>query len=197
MTTAYTGPVERGEITDFKAFALHCARAFFVWSRDNDDPLPEAFAVPGFYDEDLAKAQKRLAEFQGLRDSLKAELYKADMAEIQDEYLSELREAQDARDRLSAMLAEAIAWNADGELPVKLRAFMVEQLSDAPQYISLPSAPRIPATIEEWYESELKERAEKVKTCIARRDEEVNRARICNEKLRLLREALGIVDKAA
>ena len=60
MTTGYTEDLEDGKITDFAEFAKHCARAFFIWSRDNEEPLPEKFTPNHYYVCRLAGLQSKL-----------------------------------------------------------------------------------------------------------------------------------------
>lgn len=76
MPSAYTAPVQDGKITEFKDFAILCARAFGACIDMRDDPLdkpiPEAFSpVTKHYDEALATATNKLAALRAMTDPAK------------------------------------------------------------------------------------------------------------------------------
>ena len=67
MTTGYTDAVGKGEITEFKDYALLCARAFGACVSMRDEPLdaeiPEEFKPNDYHEKSLQKARGEDNEF--------------------------------------------------------------------------------------------------------------------------------------
>lgn len=73
MPTGYTEAVQSGEVTEFRDFALRCARAMgaLIMMRDDpmDAPIPDEFKPSDWNRKQLDKARFRLADVQCWSDS--------------------------------------------------------------------------------------------------------------------------------
>jgi hypothetical protein len=78
MPTGYTEGVSKGEITDFKVYALRCARAFGACVMLRDEPvtdeIPE-FEPSDYHQKRLKEAQTQLAEFNAMLDADKLAMF--------------------------------------------------------------------------------------------------------------------------
>ncbi len=131
MPTGYTARVVNGTMTEFKEFALNCARAFgaCIDMRDDamDKPIPEAFAPSSYHTDHIAELR---AELTRLNSMSYADLQLMAMQDFQQEIVAE----QEYKDRLEQenvridqMLGKVQAWKAPPD-HVGLKRFMVEQL---------------------------------------------------------------------
>ena len=146
MPTGYTAPVQSGEITDFKDFALLCARGMGALVMMRDEPLdatiPTEFQPSDYYRKQLKKARARLNDVQGWSES-KAEQEAAQAyKEALGYYEERLRETSEQIARYRAMLAMVEAWSPPTADHVGLKRFMVEQLTESIRFdsytLSLP-----------------------------------------------------------
>lgn len=136
MPTGYTEPVRSGEVTEFRDFAMQCARAFgaLIMMRDepSDAKIPEQFEPStDYYDRELAEAQKTLIQIEGLTA---AECQKrASEAHNQAVLAWEERREKRAGDRAryEAMLAKVRAWEPPSPDHVKFKEFMESQLTES------------------------------------------------------------------
>ena len=66
MPTGYTADVMDGKVTDFKLFAMQCARAFGALVIMRDEPLnaeiPDEFSPSNYHFQELEQARERLAK---------------------------------------------------------------------------------------------------------------------------------------
>lgn len=76
MPTGYTASVQDGKITEFRDFAMQCARAFgaTITMRDDpsDAPIPEAFEPENYNAKRLIEAQEEIARLNAMTDDEKA-----------------------------------------------------------------------------------------------------------------------------
>lgn len=132
MPTGYTADVQSGKTTEFRDFALQCARAFgaLVLMRDdpNDAPIPEAFPPSTFAAERLVKAR---AELDRLQSMTPAEAERA-ATDAHHTALTQWRERAERRrverERYGAMLAKVRAWEPPTVDHLELKKFMLDQL---------------------------------------------------------------------
>jgi len=136
MPTGYTADVESGKTTDFRSFALKCARAFgaCIEMRDNDiDVLPpeDGFKPNMYHAEQLAKAE---ADKDKLLKMSEAEKVSGANKQYQDA-LKFWQQAQDnyraARSRYESMLTKVKAWTLPTEEHSSFKDFMVKQIEDS------------------------------------------------------------------
>ncbi len=158
MPTGYTHKVADGEVTEFKAFALECARAFgaCVTMRDSppDAEIPDAFEPSDWHTKELAKAR---AEIVRLEAMTAAEVEAARDAE----YDAAMAAAQKDRDktaqtkaRYEAMLAKVEAWHPPTAQHEGLREFMRDQLTRSNDFDCTHDSP-LPEkkSPREWHEA--------------------------------------------
>ena len=132
MPTGYTADVCDGKQTEFKDFAMTCARAFgaLVMMRDEpgDAPIPEEFAPSTYNTEALVKAKARLAELRAMTpaqaEAAAATCYAEKLASA-EKYDAD-NAAQDRR--INAMMEKVQAWTPPTANHVEMKAFMLEQL---------------------------------------------------------------------
>ena len=75
MPTGYTARVKDGTVTEFKDFAMGCARAMgaCISMREaaHDAEIPEQFEPSPYHTEQLAKAKADLAAFEAMTEAEK------------------------------------------------------------------------------------------------------------------------------
>jgi len=135
MPSGYTAGVQSGEITDFKDYAMGCARAFGALVMMRDDPsdaeIPEKFEPSKFSRDRLVKLRKELDQFKAMGSDERRDLHES---EHRDEIASaekRLAEIAEQRARYEAMLGEARAYVAPTPDHEKFAEFMVKQLVDS------------------------------------------------------------------
>ena len=135
MATGYTADVKDGKISDFRVFAMRCARAFgaLVEMRDDslDAPIPEAFEPSTYHTNALATARAALARLQRMTVIQANRAAEKAHAEAMREWERAQRTREIERTRYAAMLAKVRAWQPPSSDHVPLKKFMVEQLEES------------------------------------------------------------------
>lgn len=137
MPTGYTAEVAEGKVTDFRTFALRCARAFGATIMQRDDPmsdLPKLREESPYYREALERAQARYAELHAMSREEIQRAAEADYADLMRGYRERLAEMALTRGRYESMLAEVLAWAPPTPEHAKLKEFMEEQLRQSLQF---------------------------------------------------------------
>lgn len=134
MPTGYTADVESGKVTDFRTFALQCARAFGACIMQRDDPQadpPKPREISLYYAESLAKARNELARLSALT-LVQAEAAAGAEYERQVERNRE-QAAKNAVEqaRYDTMIAQTVEWEPPTAEHQGLRDFMLQQLRDS------------------------------------------------------------------
>lgn len=196
MPTGYTYPVQEGKITEFRPFALQCARAFGALIEMGDDPMdtpiPAKFEPnTSYHDERLADANDVLMRVPAMTD---AECDAAAQKEYGERLASWTKRREERalhRQRYEDMLAKVAAWHAP-EACEGLKSFMTEQLTlsigqdcegrwdDEPQ----------PQTGTQWRAAQLKEATRDVEYHGRERAEAIARCAGRNHWLDALRASL-------
>lgn len=131
MPTGYTADVADGIVTDFRTFALTCARAFGATVMQRDDPTnepPKHREMPAYYGEELAKSEAEQARLAALTLT-EAEMEMLTEREESIAYRDEYRAKKAAtRSRYESMLAHVEAWEAPTADHGGLKSFMAEQI---------------------------------------------------------------------
>ena len=193
MPTGYTADVESGKVTDFRTFALRCARAFgaCIMQRDESlEVLPEPRKESSYYLEALERARTRRETLEGMTPDEadeEAERQYADAVTRINE--SKARQAVELK-RYAVMLEAVRAWRPPTPDHQGLKDFMVQQITESTKYLgSSWDAPKR-LTGAEWL---LAERAKVYKDTAYYADEakkERERVGGANEWLRALEESL-------
>jgi hypothetical protein len=134
MPTGYTADVADGKVTDFRTFALRCARNFGATIMQRDDPAsdPPKHREPSRYAEGrVAECRARLAALNAmtLADAEREATAQYEKA-LADEatYRAERRAT---RQRYEAMLVKVRAWEPPTAAHVGMREFMEKQLVES------------------------------------------------------------------
>lgn len=197
MPTGYTYAVQEGKVTEFRDFAMACARAFgaLVEMRDdpNDAPIPDEFKPhTSYHDEALVAAQKTLAKLPGLHANecqRRADaVFDAAVAERQARQIR--RETE--RQRYSAMIEKAAAWQPPTPDHEGMQDFMLEQLRTSLDHDCNDRYDEAPKwlTGEQWRRDELDRATRDIAYHTEKRDDEIRRAARRTAWVRALRESL-------
>jgi len=195
MPTGYTAGVQTGEVTDFKKFAMTCARAFgaCVTMRDDDSDaeIPEEFPVDDYHEKALAAARQDLIAFDAMSDAdaIKAHAaFCADRVRFERETI-ELHSKE--RARYEAMLAKVEAWKAPSSDHAEFKAFMVQQLKESIKWDCYEIEPTKLPNVDTWKEIRRAELERSVAYHTEGRDKEIERTASRNLWLKQLRESLA------
>ena len=132
MPTGYTADVGDGKVTDFRAFALGCARAFGACIMQRDDPINE----PPKHRQPSTWNAEQLVEAQKEADRLSTITLAMAEAESAKEYEECLRFYEESRKRSAeinaryeAMIAKVKAYTPPTPDHEGYKKFMLEQLT--------------------------------------------------------------------
>lgn len=195
MPTGYTADVQSGKVTEFRDFAMQCARAFgaCITMRDDpsDAPIPEKFEPAPYYANALKEAE---AELERLRVMT---IDQQDVAarEHNDLELASWRSREDERvlqrHRYEVMLEKAKAWTAPTEDHVKFREFMISQLSESIEWDCGRSSPQpTPLKRSEWYSKAIADAMLRVARYEEEVEKEIERANDRTAWVKALRDSL-------
>ena len=202
MPSGYTHNVQTGKVTDFREFALDCAKAFGACITMRDEPtgtpIPDEFPIDtSYHDERLQRANERMTELLGLTDvqcTEKALLEYEGAVQSQQERARE-REEQQLRYKL--MLQKAEAWKPPTADHKELKSFMTKQLTESIAFdcnLSSYDTHPVQLTGAEWRDEEIK-KADRDSNCHTdEREKEIMRGSTRNKWIKDLRESLGTPD---
>ena len=126
MPSGYTSDIYNGKEVTFKDFALGCARAFGACVMQRDDPAdvkPKIMLEESHHTEELKKLKK-------FKKPTKAQFDSYVKKTIAD-YEKSIKEENELKKRYSDMLEKAKNWQPPTEEHKRLKAFMIEQLTDS------------------------------------------------------------------
>lgn len=110
MPTGYTHKVQEGTITEFKDFALSCARAFGALITMRDDPMdatiPDVIEPDGYYAECVAERKSEFERLQSMSVDQQTLAYIADKKHDEDYRQQRIERNKSERQRYEAMLAK-------------------------------------------------------------------------------------------
>lgn len=196
MPTGYTADVESGKLTDFRTFALRCARAFgacVMQREDGIDVLPEHRKPSSYHLDAIESAKKELARLSSLTP---AEIEKESGEEYQRS-LTRFREGkarvQEQNARYDAMAEKVKAWKPPTPEHENLKKFMLEQLemsvhciTPGSYYFSEPK-PQRPG---DWLKDNIEWRSRDVAYHTKEHQEELDRCAQANAWIDALYESL-------
>lgn len=132
MATGYTAGVADGTITNFRTFAMQCARAFgaLIEMRDDpmDTPIPTELKPSSYHETALATANARLAELKAMAPDEITQKASADLAQDQAASETYRRARVEENARLRKMAAQVEAWSPPTPDHNGMKDFMLEQL---------------------------------------------------------------------
>lgn len=195
MPTGYTHDVAEGKVTDFRTFALQCARAFGATIMQRDDPgnePPKLREESPFYAENLAEAEARFAEVDGMRSEDAERGASAAYEKAMTFFREQVADRTEKLNRYNAMLAEAVAWAPPTPEHEGLRKFMIDQLTEGRRFdcnYEVDEPKRMSAN--EWLAKEFAEAARGVNYARKSLQEEQKRVRGANAWINALYDSLG------
>lgn len=197
MPTGYTHGVETGEITDFREYALRCARNFGACIMLRDEPLsseiPE-FKPSDYYADSLAEASRELAEFLAMNESERRVLHAMEQAKNAERAAEGIADAKLKRDRYEAMLEKARAFRSPSDHHDSYAKFLVDQLTSSIEFdcsTDYWDSLAKPVPFELWEKKKLETLHNSVSWRAKENLDEINRTRERNEWVRKLKEALA------
>lgn len=202
MATGYTADVGSGKVTEFRDFAMACARAFGACITMRDDPIdaeiPDEFTPDDYYARSVNDAKAALVKAQAMTLAEAVEdLAKHNASQANDRQRLR-KESVATRQRYEAMLAKVIDWTPPTHEHERMKGFMVEQLQESINFDchddgGFPERcyPSFEGTASEWLERKVHVAAEELVRAKKRYAEEVERCRSRSEWVNDLRRSLG------
>jgi hypothetical protein len=154
MPTGYTADVADGKVTDFRTFALRCARAFGATIMQRDDPMdePPRLREPSdYYPKAVAEAEQRLAELNAMTPDEMARAARADYEQRMASHRESEARKIETRNRYHAMLAEVVQWQPPTSEHVEFKNFMVKQLRESIDFDCAEWPAPLPMAPVEWW----------------------------------------------
>lgn len=134
MPTGYTAGVADGTLSDFRTFALQCARNFGATIMQRDEPtesLPRLREVSPFYAKERARAEARVAALRAMTPDEAERAAAAEYAQRTKEAQEFTARTAETRARYEAMLHAAEAWTPPTKEHEGLKTFMLDQLRES------------------------------------------------------------------
>ena len=150
MHTGYTAAVCDGKMTEFKDFALQCARAFgaLITMRDEpfSGPVPEKIEPSSYAVTRYAEIKDRLRDLKAMTPE-QAQIAATKYFDDNEALCVRMnRERDEENERLDAMLAKVNAWTPPTSEHEPMKKFMLEQLGmSKSDYTSQPEE-RVPGS---------------------------------------------------
>lgn len=161
MPSAYTAPVESGEIKDLNGFAWRCARAFASLIRMRDCSLDASVPLEVVPDtrrmeEQLALNQSEVLRLRGLsKPEIQARI-DAEHADAVSYYWAAKKKRAAVLTRYAAMRLEVAAWSPPTPDHVGLKDFMLAQLRESEDFdCREPEQVRAKPSPEAWLADQL------------------------------------------
>ena len=126
MPSGYTSDIYNGKEVTFKDFALGCARAFGACVMQRDDPAdekPNIMPEESYHTEELKKLKK-------FKKPTKAQ-FNSYVKETIADCEKSIKEKNELKKRYSDMIENAKNWQPPTKEHERLKAFMIEQLTDS------------------------------------------------------------------
>jgi len=192
--TGYTADVVNGTITDFRAFALRCARAFGALIDMRDDPLdaeiPETFTPhTSYYDGAISLLKPKLESIRAMSAAECLHEQQRIVDEITDRNQQHRKEAEIEDARVAAMAASVRNWTPPTTEHEGLKNFMLEQLQMSGGAFYETPVPLI-VSAEEWRSVRIAALEAEISWHEKARREEMDRSAGRTEWLKQLRTSL-------
>jgi hypothetical protein len=198
MPTGYTADVNSGKVTEFKEYALQCARAFgaCILMRDDpaDTPIPDEFpADVAYHDKALIDAKALLFDLERMSDKERISGCDSFNIQAQREYIEQARKELEIRERYQAMLNQVREWVPPTHDHDKFKEFMIEQLVSSIDYdcthYSKKGAPT-DITVDYWYNKQLESVKWSIEYHEKERLAEISRAKSRTDWVQALKKSL-------
>ena len=195
MPTAYTHAVQDGTMTEFKDFAMQCARAFgaLITMRDDpsDAPIPDGFEPSPWYAERVEQAKADIERLQVMTIDEQIRACNDANKAAYDSWMRH-KEKQDAtRARYGSMLDKVRGWEPPTADHIELKNFMERQLIESINFDCNYSWPEpTPQKRSEWYEKALARAQKELASAEEENAKEIARCQNRSKWLRDLRQSL-------
>jgi len=196
MPTVYTEGVATGKITDFKEYAMLCARAFGACIMLRDEPLssdiPE-FEPSNYHDEQIAKAKADLLEFASASVEQRKQMHADEHAKNVKAADEELTRNREQLSRYESMLAKAKAFKPPSTEHQEYANFIVSQLEESIRFDcngSYYEELKEQVPFEKWEVQKLSELQRSIAYHSEQRENEIARTVERNRWVKQLREAV-------
>ena len=198
MPTGYTHDVQTGKVTDFREFALSCAKAFGACITMRDEPsgtpIPDEFeASTKFYDEQIKGAIEAVDRISAMSDDECEKEAFTDFQQNATDYQKRAKETEDERLRYKQMLAKVRDWKPPTEDHDGLKEFMEKQLEESidfdcgnKDYYKYPDR----ETGKEWRDREIAAAKRNLERNTEHRNDELQRVQTRNKWIEDLRASL-------
>ncbi len=198
MPTGYTHDVQTGKITEFRDFALSCAKAFgaCITMRDESSGtvIPEKFeANTKYHDEVIRDALEAIDRISSMSDD---DCEKEAFTDFQSNVAGHEKRAkgrEEERLRYKRMLAQVDEWEPPSSDHTELKSFMRKQLTESidwdcggKDYDKYPDR----ETGKEWRDREFAAAERTLERQTKHRDEEIERVQTRNQWVAGLRASL-------
>lgn len=196
MPTGYTADVQSGKLTEFKDFALRCARGLSILGvlRDEplDAPIPETFTISSYHAVQLAESKAEYARLEALSDAEIEQNCLAAYESAMKEHRARVEQKKLERKRYETMIAKVWAWEPPSPDHEYLKDFMRTQLVESLEHdcdLGL-SEPKL-MSASDWKKSMLESVQWSIDYHTKQIAEETERNNKRTEWVRLLRESLA------
>ena len=199
MPTGYTDCVSNGEVTDFKTYALRCARAFGACIMLRDEPVTDE--IPEFEPSDhnkkcLEEAEKQLAEFNAMTAADKLAMFERESVVRIKSAKEGIERKQQQLDRYNAMLAKAKAFKAPTKDHAEYAKFLVQQLEESIRFDCggdfYEKMLEEQQGFDDWCDSKLQSLVHDIQYHRKAMKEEIQRTETRNKWVKDLKTALGV-----
>jgi len=187
MPTGYTAGVQDGTVTEFKDFALLCARMMGANIMMRDEPFDASikkYEPSPYYKESLEDTKEELERVKNMSE---AECKEKAHSEIYDEIKrikGYIEKSEVQRERYSSMLEKVREWIPPTTEHVRFKELMIEQLKDSMKFdcsngngekrLEKLKTEKLP-TGEEWRQEQIKRLEENVERYSKEYEQEVQR----------------------
>lgn len=194
MPTGYTHAVQSGEITEFKDFALQCARAFGALIMMRDDPLnapiPDEFTPDDYHIKKIDEAKAEIARLQAMTVDQRDVAWRSDYQQQRERHERWEAERREQRARYDAMLAKVEAWEPPTPDHIEMKAFMRQQLTESIKFdCGHDREAPVQKSREQWFAEALAEAQRSVDYHTREHEKEVERAANRTAWIRALRNS--------
>lgn len=196
MPTGYTADVGDGKVTDFRTFALQCARNFGATIMQRDDPaseLPKLREESDYYAKRVAEAEARIAQLAKMTPEEATLAAQADSEKRLAEHERYAENRRQTRVRYEAMMEKVRAWQPPTPGHESMKKFMLSQLTESIEFDCAGYAPYPhPIHTEAWLQQEREKAHHDLEYAIKSRGEEQVRCANANAWIRALYASLEV-----
>ena len=195
MPTGYTADVKDGKITEFRDFALQCARAFGACIEMRDDPLstpiPDEFKADNYHANRVVETMAELKRVESMSSVDVAAECEREYEEAAKRHRESVERTTETRNHYNAMLAKVVEWEPPSPAHVELKQFMIQQLTESRQFDCIESDPPKREAPADWRQRKMRRLTADLEYHATGDREEHERAASRTLWVRQLRESLA------